>query len=205
MVVECWHLPVYHLFSHGASVLCHFCWWQARWRQLRSCAGTLKSIIWAYRTRVAPFGAHCNNADHDSAECELRQALINWREKLAAGADLNTTTLRRHFSPRVFKHGQRPPPAVPFIQWCWRHSLLHRLWKRHNARKAVRACGRDDRSSEAQNLSICPPRPGENDEEGGDRHYARSLLCDPPDPARPARPARVARESHCLLISNSLE
>ena len=59
-------------------------------------------------------------------------------------------------------------------------------------------------SSEAQNLSICPPRPGENDEEGGDRHYARSLLCDPPDPARPARPARVARESHCLLISNSL-
>jgi hypothetical protein len=116
----------------------HSCWRQARWRQLRSCAGTLKSIIWAYRTRVAPFGAHCNNADHDSAECELRQALINWREKLAAGADLNTTTLRRHFPPRVFKHGQRAP--VPLIQWCWRRSSLFRWWKRYNARKTVRAC-----------------------------------------------------------------
>ena len=51
-------------------------------------------------------------------------------------------------------------------------------------------------SNEAENLSISPPRPGESDEEGGDRHYARSLLCNPPDLARPARPARVARASH---------
>ena len=112
---------------------------QARWRQLRSCAGTLKSIIWAYRTRVAPFGAHCNNAEHDSAERELREALINWRENLAAGADLNTTTLRRRFSPRVFKHDQRPPPAVSFIQRYWRRFLLNSWWKWYdNAHNTVR-------------------------------------------------------------------
>ena len=108
---------------------------------MRSCAGALESITWAYRTRVTPFGAHYNNAEHDSAERELREALINWREKLAAGADLNTTTLRRHFPPRVFKHDQRPP-AVSWMRRHWRRSLLYRWLKRHNARKTVRARGR---------------------------------------------------------------
>ena len=83
--------------------------------------------------------AHCNNAEHDSAERELREALINWRENLAAGADLNTTTLRRRFSPRVFKHDQRPPPAVSFIQRYWRRFLLNSWWKWYdNAHNTVR-------------------------------------------------------------------
>ena len=118
---------------------CHLRW-QARWRQLRSCAGTLESIMWAYRTRVAPFGPHYHNTEHDLAERELREALINWREKLAAGAELNITTLRRNFPPRVFKHGQRPPPAVSLMQKCWHRFSLNRWWKSYNnARNTVRS------------------------------------------------------------------
>ena len=140
-MVACWHPP-----AHLAPRSCHSrrsLWRQGRWRQLRSCAGALESITWAYRTRVSPFGPS-NNTDHDLAERELRRALISWREQLAAGADLNTTTLRRNFPPRVFKHGQRPPPAVSFMQWRWRRFLLvvQRWWKRCNARNLVRVRGR---------------------------------------------------------------
>ena len=149
MVAECWH-PSYPVWVpravlavpllHGGAVKPHSCWRQARWRQLRSCAGTLESTIWAYRTRVAPFGVHCNHAEQDSAERELRESLINWREKLAAGADLNTTRLRRRFPPRVFRHGQRPPPAVSVMRRYWRRSSLCRWWKRFNAHHTVCAC-----------------------------------------------------------------
>ena len=140
-MVACWHPP-----AHLAPRSCHSrrsLWRQGRWRQLRSCAGALESITWAYRTRVSPFGPS-NNTDHDLAERELRRALINWREELAAGADLNTTTLRRKFPPRVFKHGQRPPPAVSFMQWCWCCFLLEvqGWWKRCNARNTVRVRGK---------------------------------------------------------------
>jgi hypothetical protein len=85
---------------------------QARWRQLRSCAGSLHSITWKYRARVAPFEPNALHryAETDKAEHELRLALIEWREKLAAGADLNSTTLRRSYPFRVFKHDQRCPP-----------------------------------------------------------------------------------------------
>ena len=113
-MLACWHPP-----AHLAPRSCHSrrsLWRQGRWRQLRSCAGALESITWAYRTRVPPFGPS-NNTDHDLAERELRRALISWREQLAAGADLNTTTLRRNFPPRVFKHGQRRPKAD---SW-WQH------------------------------------------------------------------------------------
>ena len=91
---------------------------QARWRQLRSCAGALESIIWAYRTRVAPFepDALHPNADDDKAERTLHLELVEWRQGLAAGADLNSTTLRRGFPGSVFKHGQRRPKADSFWQ-----------------------------------------------------------------------------------------
>ena len=91
---------------------------QARWRQLRSCAGALKSITWEYRTRVAPFepDALNPNADDDQAEQVLRLALVEWREGLSAGADLNNTTLRKHFQESVFKHNQRQPKAH-FGRW----------------------------------------------------------------------------------------
>ena len=145
----------------------HSCLRQGRWRQLRSCAGALESITWAYRTRVAPFGPGNDNTDHDSAERELRQALINWREQLAAGADLNTTTLRRNFPPRVFKHGQRPPPTVSVTQRCWRSSLLNRLWKRYNnTHNTVRVRGGTVGVGEVRGLSCCFLRPGTNDDEG---------------------------------------
>ena len=124
--------------SHLRSSRCR----QARWRQLRSCAGSLESITWAYRTRVAPFDARDGNTELDAAERELRVALINWREEVAAGADLNTTTLRRHFPPQVFKHDQRPPPAESLMQRCWR--ALRDWLKRKNyiARNLVRARAR---------------------------------------------------------------
>ena len=110
---------------------------QARWRQLRSCAGALKSITWAYRTRVAPSYALHPNAADDQAERTLRDALIHWREEVSARADLNTTTLRKRFPEWVFKHGQRPPKADSCLQrwakrffqrWfgtksCWRSAV----------------------------------------------------------------------------------
>ena len=91
---------------------------QARWRQLRSCAGALESITWAYRTRVAPFkpDALHPNADDDKAEQVLRMALVEWRQGLSAGADLNNTTLRKSFPEWVFKHDQRQPKADSWWQ-----------------------------------------------------------------------------------------
>ena len=65
---------------------------------------------------------------------------MNWSEDFATGADFNTTTLHRRFSPWVFKHSQRPPPALSLMQRCWCRSSLFRWWKRYNARKTVRAC-----------------------------------------------------------------
>ena len=95
---------------------------QARWRQLRSCAGGLKSITWAYRTRVAPFepDALHPNADDDQAEQILRAVLVEWRQGLSAGADLNNTTLRKRFPESVFKHNQRQPKASSWWQRCAR-------------------------------------------------------------------------------------
>ena len=130
MMFECCHLPVHLPCSTELPFTPFMLAAQARWRQLRSCAGTLESIIWEYRTRVAPFGVLWNNAEQDWAERELRASLINWREKLAAGADLNTSTLRRRFPPRVFKHGQRAPAAVSFMRRYWRRSLMRRYWRR---------------------------------------------------------------------------
>ena len=92
---------------------------QARWRQLRSCAGALKSITWAYRTRVAPFepDALHPNADDDQAEQILHLALVDWRQGLSAGADLNYTTLLRKQVPEsVFTHGQRKPKDDSCLQ-----------------------------------------------------------------------------------------
>ena len=100
---------------------------QARWRQLRSCAGALKSITWAYRTRVAPFepDALHPNADDDQAEQVLRMELVEWRKGLSAGADLNNTTLRKRFPESVFKHNQRQPTAG-----SWWQRFAKRLFKR---------------------------------------------------------------------------
>ena len=137
---------------------------QVRWRQLRSCAGGLKSITWKYRTRVAPFepDALHPNADDDQAEQALRTELVEWRKGLSAGADLNNTTLRMHFPESVFKHDQRKPKDDSCLQrWattfffkccgtksCWTSPDRARIeaarisrqigTKRHSARLTVR-------------------------------------------------------------------
>ena len=86
---------------------------QARWRQLRSCAGALESITWAYRTRVGPFSPDTPhpNPRVGKAERVLRKELVNWRQELSSGANLNNTTLRKRFSESIFKHDQRKPKA----------------------------------------------------------------------------------------------
>ena len=115
-----WHLNASHVRSP-----------QARWRHLRSCAGELKSITWAYRTRVAPFepDALHPKAGDDQAEQTLRTELVEWRTRLSSGAALNNTTLRKHFPERVFKHGQRQPPKANSV-WQLRYwqRLFYRLW-----------------------------------------------------------------------------
>ena len=85
---------------------------------MRSCAGALQSITWAYRTRVAPFepDALHPNADDDQAEQVLRAALVEFRKELSAGADVNNTTLRKRFPESIFKHNQRQPKAGSWSQ-----------------------------------------------------------------------------------------
>lgn len=112
---------------------------QARWRHLRSCAGELKSITWAYRTRVAPFepDALHPKAGDDQAEQTLRTALVEWRTRLSSGADLNNTTLRKHFPERVFKHGQRQRPKASSF---WQLRYWQRLFKLPNKRLRLWCC-----------------------------------------------------------------
>ena len=104
---------------------------QARWRQLRSCAGALESITWAYRARVAPFEPDVlhPNADDDRAERTLHLALVEWRQMLASGADLNRTTLRRRFPRWVFTHDQYRPKADS-------------MWQRWTNVLAMTRCGK---------------------------------------------------------------
>ena len=80
---------------------------RAKWRHLRTFAGMLASIVWQYRTRVAPFDTDVANPDAQQPEVQLRNALIAWREELAAGADLNRTVFRKHYPDHVYKHQQR--------------------------------------------------------------------------------------------------
>ena len=127
--MNCWHThtvcPISRCLDASAPRLlngcCHLsrglCVPQARWRQLRSCAGALESITWAYRTRVGTFAPNTQhpNAGVGKAERVLRTALVNWRQELSSGANLNNTTLRKHFSESVFKHDQHKPKADS----CW--------------------------------------------------------------------------------------
>ena len=59
------------------------------------------------------------NTGVGTAEHILGTALLEWRQELSAGADLNNTTLRKRFSSSVFKHGQRQPEASkPWLGEC---------------------------------------------------------------------------------------
>ena len=127
---------------------------QARWRQLRSCAGALESITWAYRTRVAPFkpDALHPNADDDKAEQVLRMALVEWRQGLSAGADLNNTTLRKQFPESVFKHDQRQPKVSSWWQWCTKRFFKSCCGTKSCWTSAVRARTKAARADKAKHI-----------------------------------------------------
>ena len=82
---------------------------KSKWRQLRSFAGTLTSIIWQYRCRIAPFDVDRSNPDGSQPETALREALIAWRNEMAAGADLHVSTLRKSYAAATFVHQQHAP------------------------------------------------------------------------------------------------
>jgi hypothetical protein len=77
-----------------------------RWRQLRSSAGALESIIYQYRTRVGYFELDPTSPVSQRPEAELRNALNEWREDLISGADLAVTNLSREHSAYVYRHFQ---------------------------------------------------------------------------------------------------
>ena len=79
---------------------------KARWRHLRSSAGSLKSLLFQYRTRVGQFGLDVTNSESQKPEVELCAALVKWRTDLVAGGDLQLSDLRRNYPPKVFRHQQ---------------------------------------------------------------------------------------------------
>lgn len=76
-----------------------------RWRQLRSGAGSLESIIWCFRTRVGAFELRPSDADAKRPETALVEALVDWRQELVAGGDLQVrspiVTTRTRTRPRI--------------------------------------------------------------------------------------------------------
>lgn len=79
---------------------------KARWRQLRSSAGALDSMIWCFRTRVSPFEVVSSDPDSTQAETTLCNALNAWREELVSAGDLQLSDLERTYPPWVYKHFQ---------------------------------------------------------------------------------------------------
>jgi len=81
---------------------------KGRWRQLRSGAGSLESMIWCYRTRVGDFELTTANISSQEPETAMRNALIAWRKNLMTGGDLQLSGFSRTYSPRIFTHHQFP-------------------------------------------------------------------------------------------------
>ena len=79
---------------------------KARWRQLRSSAGALDSMIWCFRTRVSPFEVVSSDPDSTHAEATLCNALNAWREELVSAGDLQLSDLERTYPAHVYKHCQ---------------------------------------------------------------------------------------------------
>lgn len=84
-----------------------------RWRQLRSYAGSLERMIWLYRTRAGPFALPNSNPDSRQPEVEFCSSLNAWRDDLAAGAELDNSTLNRIHSMDTYRHNQHAesPPS----------------------------------------------------------------------------------------------
>ena len=82
-----------------------------RWRQLRSSAGALQSVIWMYRTRVGPFelqegGSRSSSFGHVASERALLAALNAIRDQLLSGANLAETELHKRHPAKVYRHYQ---------------------------------------------------------------------------------------------------
>lgn len=76
-----------------------------KWRQMRSCAGTLQSWIWCFRARVTPFECSVGSRPEET----LQSKLVSWRNGLGSTADLNVSTLRKKYGAKVYQHHQRLP------------------------------------------------------------------------------------------------
>jgi hypothetical protein len=85
---------------------------KARWRQLRSSASSLHSIVWMYRTRTGPFELEETRRDSTRPESVLCAIQTQWRDDLAAGAGLKTTSLLRQYPAHVYCHFQDRGGAV---------------------------------------------------------------------------------------------
>eukprot|EP00802_Teleaulax_amphioxeia_P017468 Tamp_17625.p1 GENE.Tamp_17625~~Tamp_17625.p1 ORF type:complete len:391 (+),score=57.45 Tamp_17625:1-1173(+) len=81
---------------------------KARWRQLRSSAGSLESLLYLYRTRVGQFELDPINADSKQPEIELCSALKRWRSNLVVGGDLQLSSLKKKYPETIFFHEQTP-------------------------------------------------------------------------------------------------
>ena len=79
---------------------------RARWRQLRHSAGSLHSIMWHYRTRVAAFEVDNTRRDSRKPEAALFKYLSEWRTGLASVANLKNSNLLRTYPLHVYCHFQ---------------------------------------------------------------------------------------------------
>eukprot|EP00966_Prymnesium_polylepis_P130423 3016486-Prymnesium_polylepis.1 len=79
---------------------------KSRWRQLRSGAGSLESIIWSYRTRVGNFELDESRRETNWPEIALCSVINEWRDELVAGANLATTDLKKAHATGVYTHFQ---------------------------------------------------------------------------------------------------
>lgn len=129
---------------------------KSKWRQLRTYAGSLESMIWLYRCREAPFTMDTDNPDNHLAEIRFQECLIAWRDEMSAGANLHTSTLRRTYPPSVFHHGQRAPETSGPTKCCqaWRirqavSSCMARAFHHRNP-KAAPGTKPDDHFSTVQ-------------------------------------------------------
>jgi hypothetical protein len=86
---------------------------KTRWRQLRSSAGSLESLLYLYRTRVGQFELDPGNEDSRQPELELCAALKKWRLDLVAGGDLQLSSIRREHPETIYFHEQTPNARRP--------------------------------------------------------------------------------------------
>lgn len=86
---------------------------KARWRQLRSAAGSLESLVYLYRTRVGQFELDPRNADSRQPEEELCLALQKWRSDLILSGDLHLSSLQKKHPETIYFHEQTPNARRP--------------------------------------------------------------------------------------------